>query len=106
VFIDEIEFFLSDEPVEVPQPDLNDVSVYPNPSSGILYLYFNMQDPQGEEVVVELMNTQGTFITKEIFPQTLNQIYTVELPGLAAGIYYLRIRSKSLNTTRKVILVP
>ncbi len=104
VYIDEIEFFLSDQPIPAPLPERNSVSLYPNPARGEFNLFFNMENPQGEAVVVELFNTNGSFISRNNFPNTLNQIYTLQVPDLPAGIYYLRIRSASLNTSRKLVL--
>ncbi|WP_224995701.1 T9SS-dependent choice-of-anchor J family protein [Cesiribacter sp. SM1] len=104
VFVDEIEFFLSDQPTPAPLPERNSVSLYPNPARGEFNLFFNMENPQGEAVVVELFNTNGSFISRKNFPNTLNQIYTLQVPDLPAGIYYLRIRSASLNTSRKLVL--
>ena len=95
VYADEIEFFLS-EPSEV--------SLYPNPSQGMYNLLFNMKNTQGEDVTVEIINSRGQLIGTKVYPRTSNQIYTEELQGLPAGIYYLRIRSASLNTTRKLLL--
>ncbi|AHM63240.1 Pregnancy-associated plasma protein-A [Flammeovirgaceae bacterium 311] len=104
VYVDEIEFFLSEQPTPAPLPERNSVSLYPNPAKGEFNLFFNMENPQGEEVVVEIFNTSGSFISRNNFPNTLNQIYTLQVPDLPAGIYYLRIRSASLNTSHKLVL--
>ena len=95
IYADEIEFFLS-EP--------NQVSIFPNPSQGVFNLLFNLKNPEGEDVSLEIFNNRGTLVTQTVYPKTSNQIYTEELSGLPAGIYYLRIRSASLNTTRKLVL--
>lgn len=95
VYADEIEFFLS-EPSEV--------SLYPNPSQGMYNLLFNLKSSQEEDVTVDIINSRGQLVGTKVYPRTSNQIYTEELQGLPAGIYYLRIRSASLNTTRKLLL--
>lgn len=104
-YVDEIEFFLSDRPTNAPLPERNNVSLFPNPNRGTYNLFFNMEDPNGEEVVVELMNSQGSFISRNTYPNTLNQIYTVDMPGIPAGVYYLRVRSASINTTLRMVLI-
>ena len=104
-YVDEIEFFLSDSPTNAPLPERNNVSLFPNPNRGTYNLFFNMEDPNGEEVVVELINSHGSFISRNTYPNTLNQIYTVDMPGIPAGVYYLRVRSASINTTLRMVLV-
>ncbi len=105
VYVDEIEFSLSDQPTTTPLPDRNSFTLYPNPARDQFKLFFNLEDPNGETVFVEIMSSNGTFVTNYSYPNTINQIYTIDLPGLPAGIYYIRIRSASINTTRKLVLV-
>ena len=107
VYVDEIGIFLSSQPTNVSPKD---VHIYPNPTSSVLNLAFNMQDENpaddknGEDVEMALFSSQGVLIGTKVYPNTTNQIYTQDLQGLPAGIYYIRIRSKSLSTTRKVVL--
>ena len=105
IYVDDIEFFLSDQPSEFPLPERNNITIFPNPARDKVNVFFNIEGDKGETVVAELINSQGSFISKAVFPNTLNQTYTFDLPHLPAGIYYIRIRSASINTTRKFAVV-
>jgi hypothetical protein len=104
LYIDEVEFYLSDQPINVTLPERNGVSLYPNPSRGSFNLIFNLEDPAGEDVQLELLDSKGSLLLSRFYPTTLNQIYTLDVPALASGLYLVRIRSKSLNTVKRVVI--
>ena len=71
-----------------------DISVSPNPSSGI----FTIQSPQGK---LEIYNTLGELIFSS--PITNNSI-NINLSEAAKGIYFLIIRANNKTYTQKLII--
>ncbi|EMR01873.1 M43 family zinc metalloprotease [Cesiribacter andamanensis] len=104
VYVDEAEFYLSNEPITVNLPERNGVSLYPNPTRDSFKLHFNLEDPAGEDVTVELFDSRGSLVFSRFYPTTLNQIYLLEVPQLYGGIYLLRIRSTSLDTVKRLVI--
>ena len=102
LFLDDIELFVSDDPDPIiPEEKL---VVYPNPAGadGLVHLTFNLLEK--EEVNVQIFTMQGKMMGSYIFPNTLNQTYTLDFSQQPAGIYAMRILSPSLNPVKRVIV--
>jgi len=88
VFLDDIEFFVSNDPNPVKVN--KEVSLYPNPSFRSRFqLTFNLTDKT--DVSVSIFNTIGKEITTNSFPGTLNQTYDFDITGNPSGIYLVKI---------------
>lgn len=75
------------------------VSVYPNPSKGILNI--DLADKNSDKTVLNLFDIQGR---KIISKESNNSKETMNIENLSNGIYLLSIESGSLKTTKKIIL--
>ena len=75
--------------------ELDGVSVYPNPTAGLLHVNSSKTEP----LKVEVRNVLGQIVKTAIFNGTLN---TVDLSGSTAGIYTVRV-SNGINFTVKRI---
>ena len=75
---------------------LADLSLYPNPTIGLIYI----DAPQSIEQA-ELLNLQGQKVRSFSSPSGLQQIF---VEGLAKGVYWLKLESKKAETTRKIIV--
>jgi hypothetical protein len=76
-------------------------SVYPNPASGELFLRFDQ--PEEEDITAELINTLGeTVRTMKI--RTGSNPISIDISGLNAGVYYLRLKSKSSDRMQKICI--
>ncbi len=73
---------------------LNSISVYPNPTKGIVN--FDLQDKYREYDII-IYNTNGQIINK------YHNQKQVDLSGLSVGTYYVSIRTENLIMTKKVI---
>ena len=75
---------------------LEEVSVYPNPStSGLFFInMFNDID------LIKVRDSYGRIILKKTIKATN---HTIDLSSYSNGIYYLEITAKGFNTTRKLI---
>ncbi len=75
---------------------LEGVSMYPNPTNGIL----NIHTTRSEKYTVEVMNMLGeTIMTAKFSGMT-----TLDLAGLADGVYSVRISNGSTATVQRVAL--
>ena len=73
------------------------LSFYPNPSSGILYL--NTQD--NFKGVVEILNLSGQIVHSEHI-ESNNQ--AINLNNLLPGVYFVRVKNNRNYTTEKLII--
>ena len=75
----------------------NSVSVYPNPTTGILNI--NLSDVHETELV--LYNITG----QKIISKTIHdKVATIDLNGLSNGVYYLQVKNENGIDTKKIIL--
>lgn len=85
-----------DETSNVSVPSLNNlISVYPNPTNGILHL------SSKENIIIEevkIYNLQG----RELFGSTTNQ-QTINIENLSAGIYLMNIKTNQGSISKRVI---
>jgi hypothetical protein len=90
IFIDNIEFFVSDDPA--PNSVTNPFVVYSNdpvtPSD--FYITFNLEERQSVEY--ELMDMVGRQIVSQELTDVLNQTYKVNAEHTSTGIYFLRMQ--------------
>ena len=72
------------------------ISVYPNPSTGIL----SIEAPLKENASVKIYNSAGMHIATE----TITQTKTLDLSALPNGIYVLQFVSEKTTSTQKIII--
>ncbi len=101
LYLDDIEFFVSNnrDRVEIAE---NTYRLYPNPTSDILNVVFNLE--KREEVAIAMYNLQGQLLWQRNFPATLNQTYEFDVSAQPAGVYILRASSPSLNSSQRIIV--
>ena len=84
--------------LNVAKNELLNVSVYPNPTKGIV----NIKLPENnEKTVLSLFDIQGRNILSK---ETNNSEENLNIENLSDGIYMLSIQSGTLKTTKKIIL--
>lgn len=100
-YLDDIEFFISEEPT-IPLPtDAN--YAFPNPTiNGILPITFNLEEK--EDIQMALYDVRGRILYEGNFPATLNQTYQIDLSTLPEAVYLLKISSVSLHKVERVLL--
>ena len=79
---------------------LDNLHIAPNPTSGVLYV----QLPQREidaRITMELSDITGKKLLFQDVPGDQN---TLDLSGLAGGLYFLTVRHDNNSTTRKIVL--
>jgi Zn-dependent metalloprotease len=81
----------------------HEVSVYPNPTQGLVQIRWDASTSQS--IHLELFNTAGTRVAeKQLSLYTNEGIITWQLPPVSAGLYYIRLTTDK-KSARKRLLV-
>jgi hypothetical protein len=79
-----------------------DLSVYPNPTSGILYI---SMDGNGQEVhSLEIVNLNGQVVYQSQLNVTDLPIHEIDLSNCSKGVYFVKLRNANDVKVGKVIL--
>ena len=100
LYLDNIEFFIDDDPSPVKINSL--YKVYPAENSSSFNITFNLTDK--ENVQLQVYNLMGQIIVDNHLPETLNQTYTIDFRGQASGIYIVRVMTNSEVGATKIFL--
>lgn len=77
---------------------LSDVSVYPNPTHGLLNIYMTVYS---NDNVIEVYNSQGALVLKQVVE---NDNTVLSLDGQAAGVYLLKItKNGDLQSIKRIV---
>lgn len=86
--------------VQVPTQE---VKVYPNPTTGKLYI--SLQGFKQKPVQVQVINVIGNVVLQEKFYETEDQFTkTLELSKFNKGLYYVKLQADKYSEMRKVFL--
>jgi hypothetical protein len=76
----------------------NGLSIYPNPTSGIV----NLEFAENTTATVDVFNVLGERVMTSTF--NTNGVRSIDLGALNNGVYYLNVTAGSLTATRKITL--
>jgi hypothetical protein len=76
----------------------NGLSIYPNPTSGIV----NLEFAENTTATVDVFNVLGERVMTSTF--NTNGVRTIDLGALNNGVYYMNVTAGSLTATRKITL--
>lgn len=102
LYLDNIEFYESDQPITVQIPEEGGMTAFPNPTNQDLNLIFNLR--QREDVQLQLYDSHGRLVYQATQPNTLNQVYSINTNSLHPGMYILMVHSDSLQRTERIII--
>jgi Pregnancy-associated plasma protein-A/GEVED domain/Secretion system C-terminal sorting domain len=74
----------------------NTLSVYPNPTTGLL----NLEVQTEKDLYIEVMDTVGRIMLRKT---VLNGANTLDLTNLQKGIYFIQVPNSGLKTTKIVV---
>ena len=101
LFLDDIEFFVTE--YDSLRPPESSFSIEPNPvENNRLEVEFNL--PNKDEVTVVIYSTQGARVGEYVFPNTLNQTYSIDMSGRPSGVYVLRVIGQAASGGKQFIL--
>ncbi len=92
-------------PVVAPtkQDSGKEVNVFPNPSTGKVFL--SLSGFRGKRTEVRVINVIGNVILRENFYETEDQTTKVlDLSNFASGLYYVKLEAEEYSEIRKVII--
>jgi hypothetical protein len=78
------------------------MSVFPNPTTGILKLFYML--PQNEQGDLQIYDVNGRLIKSMKLP-AWSTIQTIDLTSMRSGIYTIVIDSKGERITQKLVLI-
>ncbi|MFU8842534.1 MAG: T9SS type A sorting domain-containing protein [Bacteroidales bacterium] len=76
-------------------------SIYPNPSGDFVNIIFPAGNP-GDHFLLQVYNLFGQLLLSQSFPNSTGN-ETLNLSGLASGLYLLRIKSSTGTATARVV---
>ena len=76
------------------------IKVFPNPASEVLNIQY--ETPVDGEIVISVLDSQGRLVDRETIESTLVE-KQINLQGLPAGIYYLKLTKGKLVNVYKVV---
>ena len=79
------------------------LSVYPNPSDGVIHCDLNLQS--SSEVSVEVFDLLGKRVHSANLGNTTSRQFEIDLSREYPGIYFISVKSGSESLTRKINLV-
>ncbi len=101
LYLDNIEFFIDDDPSPVQISSL--FKVYPDENSSSSFkITFNL--PEKENARLQVYNLMGQIVVDNILPETLNQTYTIDFSGQANGLYIVKVQTNTEIGATKIFL--
>ncbi|WP_170061899.1 PA14 domain-containing protein [Hymenobacter chitinivorans] len=88
--------------VRVSKPTTLTAAVFPNPNHGAFSV--RVQQTTADPAQLELLNLQGQVVYRQQLPAAAIAEYDLRVPGLAAGLYQLRLTAATGVTTQKVVI--
>lgn len=102
LFIDNVAFYPHSSPQLLDRIEY--LTVYPNPSfDGEFGVVLNM--PEREDIVLQVINPQGSIIYENKVPNALNQDFFFNLTSHTNGLYIIRAYGKNWHQSRKMIIM-
>jgi hypothetical protein len=84
--------------------DLNNISIYPNPTTGVIHLR-----AENIENGVQLMvfDTTGSILIREDFSANRNSIFSeqIHLKNFTTGMYYIQMINNDQNVVKKIYVI-
>ncbi|MEO0469260.1 MAG: M43 family zinc metalloprotease [Bacteroidota bacterium] len=115
LFINEISILGRCQPGEntFPLPQVNqNLLLYPNPNPGQFYVYLSQQsvvpcDEVAENAVIEIFDLMGRKIHEQAlnYVSDVNVVESVDIRGVRAGIYLVRVRSNDVAILEQKVLI-
>jgi len=81
----------------------SDFNIYPNPSSGNFFLWFDLNENQN--INVKIYSLTGQIIYNQIIDFEVGKnLKNIDITGIKAGIYQIKTEGNNFNLTKKLII--
>jgi hypothetical protein len=84
--------------VQVPDNEEDNLSVFPSINDGNFSIFLK----SFSDTEVNVFTQQGQLIYQDIFIRNQEKVLKINLPEVSNGIYFVQIRTKNMNLTRKI----
>jgi Secretion system C-terminal sorting domain len=86
-----------------PEEEAKKISLFPNPSNGIVHL--TLAGFKGKRTEVRILNVIGNVVYREILTDLEDRFTkTIDLSKSANGLYYVKLQTEDFSEVRKIIL--
>ena len=93
----------SGEIIREPESTEKSVSVFPNPSTGVINL--SLSGFNGKKTNLSLVNVIGTVVYQETLLNVDSRFTkTIDMSKFAPGLYYIKLEADDYNEIRKIVL--
>jgi subtilisin-like proprotein convertase family protein len=89
-------------PLSIADYDLNELSIFPNPTNGEFTI--NFIPKSGKDITVEVYNIRGRAIYMQHYNSVSRFEEVISLNNVQSGVYLLRILDGPLKVTKKIIV--
>lgn len=87
----------------VRESDDANLTVYPNPTTGIVNL--SLAGFNGKRTTLSVVNVIGTVVYQEVLPSVDGRLNkSIDLSKMANGLYYIKLDSDDHSEIRKIVL--
>lgn len=87
----------------VQESDDKNLTVYPNPTTGIVNL--SLTGFNGKRTTLSVVNVIGTVVYQEILPTVDGRVNkSIDLSKQANGLYYIKLDAEDYSEIRKIVL--
>lgn len=102
IYLDDIEFFNSNNPNNT--LDINDekLRVYPNPLESLLNLKFDLTEKT--DLKIRIIDMMGKVVHQSSHPNALNQTFLIENISVPNGIYLIHVNGENINLSRRLLV--
>ena len=89
--------------IREPETAEKNISVYPNPSTGLVNL--SLSGFNGKKTNLTVVNVIGTVVYQEVLPIADGRINkTLDMSKSANGLYYIKLQADDYTEIRKIVL--
>lgn len=81
----------------------NQIAIFPNPAIDQLTVSFDLFDPQ--DLAVTIVDLRGAVVKTIPAQMYFNTPLSIEIAGLSAGIYYLKMSNNELQVVKKLVIM-
>lgn len=102
IYIRNLQFHINNQ--LPPNPYLNrSITLFPNPASNQVAIQINLE--KGEQGIIQLLDSRGNIISQINEPVILNQYITYPTTDLKEGLYFVRVKTRSFEETKRLMIL-
>ncbi len=80
----------------------NNIRIYPNPSTGMVYL--TIDGMEGENLKVTVLNTQGKVVYTKKFTNSSLSREQIDLTGISKGLFFIRVENGDRTVVKRIVI--